>query len=330
MRKKLLLLSGATLLLPLSVVFALPIDQLVVFGDSLSDTGNAYIGSGGTVGAAPAYQNGRFTDGPNTVPSTSSPTGLWIDQFAAKMNLASPAPYLAGTGGTNYAVVTAQTGTNPAYNGKSLEAPYVNQQVGFYTASSKVSPTALYTFWAGADDLYGSKDPLTAVSNLSANIATLAGAGAKNFLWLNLPLVGDVPDVTKMGPIVSAALNAEAVAFNTAYAAAIPLLEAQYGINIISVDVYALFTQVLGNPSAYGFTNLTDAAQGLQGVNPNTYFSWDGVHPTTAANALVADLAYQDVQAAFAPEPAAMGLMSLGVLLMGAVALLRARKHTSV
>ena len=221
MRKKLFLLTSASLILPLSAMLALPIDQLVVFGDSLSDTGNAYIASGGTVGAAPAYQNGRFTDGPDTVPSTSSPTGLWIDQFAAKLNMASPTPFV--TGGTNYAVVTAQTGTNPAYNGKSLEAPYVDQQVGLYTAGSKVSSTALYTFWAGSDDLYAGKNPLTAVSNLSANIGTLAAGGAKNFLWLNLPLIGDVPDATKMGPIVRAALNAEAVAFNTAYAAAIPL-----------------------------------------------------------------------------------------------------------
>ncbi|HSU33509.1 MAG TPA: SGNH/GDSL hydrolase family protein [Bryobacteraceae bacterium] len=328
MRKKLLLLTCATLLLPASVVLALPIDQLVVFGDSLSDTGNAYIATGGAVAAAPAYQNGRFTDGPDTLPSTNSPTGLWIDQFASKMNLGSPTAALAG--GTNYAVGSAQTGTNPAYNGKSPEAPYVDQQVALYTAGSKVSSTALYTFWAGSDDLYAGKNPLTAASNLSANIATLANGGAKNFLWLNLPLLGDVPDATKLGPVLSAALNAEAVAFNTAYSAAIPLLEAQYGVNIISVDVYQLFTQILANPSAYGFTNTTDAAQGLAGVNPNNYAFWDGLHPTTAADALVANLAFNDVQAAFAPEPAAMGLMAFGVLFMCVLGLVRTRRGKSV
>jgi phospholipase/lecithinase/hemolysin len=327
MRKKLLLLTSAFLVLPLSAILALPIDKLVVFGDSLSDTGNAYIATGGAVAAAPAYQNGRFTDGPNTLPSTTSPTGLWIDQFASKMNLGSPTAVLAG--GSNYAVGSAQTGTNPAYNGVSAEAPYIDQQVALYRANSTVSSTALYTFWAGSDDLYAGKNPLTAVSNLSANIATLASSGAKNFLWLNLPLLGDVPDATKLGPLVSAALNMEAVAFNTAYSAAIALLGAQYGVNIISVDVYGLFTQILANPSAYGFTNITDAAQGLAGVNPNNYASWDGLHPTTAADALVANLAYNDVQAAFAPEPAAMGLMVVGALLMGAAGLVRARRSKS-
>lgn len=314
MRKKLLLLSSAALLLPLSAALALPINQLVVFGDSLSDTGNAYLATAGAVGAAPAYQNGRFTDGPNTLPSTSAPTGLWVDQFASKMNVTDPAAFLAG--GTNYAVASARTGSNPAYNGQSPEAPYTNQQVALYSANSKVSSTALYTFWAGSNDLLGMQNPLTAVSNISGNISTLASSGAKNFLWLNLPQVGEVPDATKLGPIVSATLNAEAMAFNAASSKAISQLETQYGINIVSVDVYSLFGQILANPSAYGFTNTTDPAQGVLGADPNTYVFWDGLHPTTAADALVANLAYNDVQAAFAPEPAALGLFATGFLLL--------------
>lgn len=314
MCKKLLFLSSAALLLPLSAALALPIDQLVVFGDSLSDTGNAYIATGGLAGAAPAYQNGRFTDGPNTIPSTSSPTGLWIDQFASRMNVSDPSPFLSG--GNNYAVATALTGSNPAFTGVPPEAPYTAQQVALYLGSSKVSSTALYTFWAGSNDLLGGQNPLTAASNISANIATLAAGGAKNFLWLNLPQLGEVPDATKLGPVVTATLNAEAAAFNQASANAISQLEAQYGIDIIPVDIYSLFAQVAANPSAYGFTNITDPAQGLVGVNPDTYLYWDGMHPTTAADALVADLAYSDVQAAFAPEPAALGLIATGVLLL--------------
>lgn len=327
MHRKLLFLSSAALVLPLSAALALPIDQLVVFGDSLSDTGNAYIGTGGAVGAAPAYQNGRFTDGPNTSPSTSSPTGLWIDQFASKMNLTDPAPFLAG--GTNYAVATAQTGSNPSYNGISPAAPYTDQQVALYSAHSTVSSTALYTFWAGGDDLLGAKDPLTAASNIASNISTLASLGAKNFLWLNLPKLGEVPDATAQGPLVSAALDAEAAVFNGASTAAIASLEAIYGINIVSVDVNSLFAQILGNPSAYGFTNTTGAAQGLTGIDPNTYVFWDGLHPTTAADALVADLAFRDVQAAYAPEPAAFGLLGIGLILMIATAVLRALRRKS-
>ena len=314
MRRKLLLLSSVFVLLPFSAAWALPINQLVVFGDSLSDTGNAYLGTAGFVGGAPAYQNGRFTDGPNTIPSTNSPTGLWVDQFASKMNLADPSPFLAG--GTNYAVASALTGTNSVFTGSLTAVPYTAQQVALFSATSKVSPTALYTFWAGSNDLLAGQSPLTAASNIAANITTLATSGAKNFLWLNLPQLGEVPDATKLGPTVSATLNAEAAAFNTASAKAITQLESQYGINIIPVDVSSLFSQIFADPSAYGFTNLTDPAQGVVGANPNNYLFWDGEHPTTAADALVADLAYSDVQAAFAPEPAALGLMATAFLVL--------------
>src|SRR5207248_10694917 len=83
------------------------------------DNGNASILTGGTqpgpnyatrnfVGKA--FPVGYFTDGTNTTPSTSAPTGLWIDQFAAKLNLSDPTPMLVG--GTNYAVGSAKTGTS--------------------------------------------------------------------------------------------------------------------------------------------------------------------------------------------------------------------------
>ena len=323
MRVKFSIVSFVALLLPVANLLALPIDRLVVFGDSLSDTGNAYIGTGGAVGAAPDYQNGRFTDGPNTFPSTSAPTGLWIDQFAAKLNLPSPTPFLAG--GSNYAVGSAQTGTNAAYDGRSPEAPYVDQQVAFYSATSSASPNSLYVFWAGSNDLLRGNNPLTAVSNISANIATLAAGGAKNFLWVNVPQVGQIPDVTTLGPVVSNILGAEAVAYHLASVEAITQLKAQYGISIISVDAYGLFGDILSNPAAYGFTNTTDPAQGQPNVNPNNYVFWDGLHPTTAAHALVADLAYNDVEAAYAPEPAASSLIMAGFLVLMGTAMAHRR-----
>lgn len=312
MRKKLLLLSSAALLLPLSVALALPIDQLVVFGDSLSDTGNAYIGTGHLVGGAPAYQNGRFTDGPDTTPSTTSPTGVWVDQFASKLNLTDPSPFL--TGGTNYAVASAVTGSTPGLG--SAGAPNTAAQVGLYTTGNQPSASTLYVFWAGANDLLTGGNPSTAAANLVSNISTLAAGGAKNFLWLNLPQLGDIPE----GASNAAALNAASTMFNTATAAAQTQLEAQYGITIIPVDVNSLFNQILANPGAYGFQNTTSPAQGNAAVDPNTYVFWDGLHPTTAADALVANLAYDDVQAAFnptaTPEPAALSLLASGFLLI--------------
>ena len=44
--------------------------SLVVFGDSLSDTGNVYAATGGVIPGAP-YASGRFSNGP-----------IWLDTFA--------------------------------------------------------------------------------------------------------------------------------------------------------------------------------------------------------------------------------------------------------
>src|SRR5215471_19696469 len=77
------------------------VDQIVVFGDSLSDNGNAgfilqnfpnLAPPGSVAPIPPAYTPGSFTNGPATIPSTNSPTGLWIDQFAAKLGVADPQP----------------------------------------------------------------------------------------------------------------------------------------------------------------------------------------------------------------------------------------------
>ncbi len=77
-----------------------------------------------------------------------------------------------------------------------------------------------------------------------------------------------------------------------------------------SWDAAALLNQIQANPSAYGFTDATDSAL-LTGhaSQADTYVFWDSIHPTTAADALIANAAA--VQ--FAPEPSALALMSLGL-----------------
>ena len=78
---------------------ALPFTNMVVFGDSLSDTGNILISTGGAIPTAP-YFNGRFSNGP-----------VWIDTLTAGLGL--PAGAVASfAGGNNYAFGGARTGTD--------------------------------------------------------------------------------------------------------------------------------------------------------------------------------------------------------------------------
>jgi outer membrane lipase/esterase len=277
--------------------FAADINQLVVFGDSLSDNGNAAIAQGGTVPGN--YAPNAYTDGPNTTPPTAGPFGLWVDQLAPKLGVSDPTPFLAG--GTNYAVASALTGSN------GLDG--VSDQLNYFGAShlGGAPSDALYTFWAGANDIAAGSNPTTAADNIYANIQTIAAGGGKTFLWLNLPLLGETPNGAASGG--AAFLNGASALFDTEWSIDLAKLQSQ-GINVIGVDVESLFGQILADPIAYGFTNVTDPAQNTAG-NPNDYLFWDGEHPTTAGDALVADLAFADLTA---PEPSSMAFALCGLL----------------
>jgi phospholipase/lecithinase/hemolysin len=305
-----------------------PFQQFVVFGDSLSDTGNDFIATsafGVPTPASPPYDRGRFTDGPGSTPS-SSIAGVWHEQLANQLGLAPATPYLGSSTGTNYAFGGATTG------GTGI-VPNVQTQVGLFLSGNAPSSNSLYIFWGGANDLLnaGSASDINsaatnAVKNIAGDISTLAGAGAKNFLWVDLPPLNSVPRT--QGSPLNSALGTASVSFNTQMAAAIQQLQSSFpGIAITDVDVYSLFTSLLANPGAGGFTNVTTPAIGTN-VNPDTYLFWDDLHPTSAGHQAVANLALSDLDATYAdltasPEPATAGIFLLIGGLVGLVKLKR-------
>jgi phospholipase/lecithinase/hemolysin len=298
-----------------SASFAGQVTQMVVFGDSLSDTGNTYIATSGLLPGPPAYATGLFTDGPNSAPATTGPVGVWDQQLATLLNVSSPTPYLAGTGGANFAFGSAQTGNDPNFPNNN-GVPYIGDQVNVYlsTQSSSLSSSTLYTFWGGANDILNGVSPQTAVDNLVQNIDTLAADGGKYFMWLNLPPLGDTPFGLASGE--STTLNALSGLFDSEWAAAMQQIEMQFpSITLVGVDVNSLFNSILADPAAYGFANINSPAQGLN-VDPNTYLFWDGLHPTTEGHMQVADLAYTDFERAVTPtpEPTTFVLTFLGII----------------
>ena len=184
--------------------------QLFVFGDSLSDTGNISIATAGLF-PGPNYADGRFTDGPNTTPPTHGPQGVWVDQLATKLGIADPQPFLALTGGSNYAFGGAQTGSNGLY--------YIGDQLKYFASSNTtVDPNALIAIWGGANDLFdGLHNPTQAADSLYSDIKTLAAAGGRTFLWPNLPPLGNTPRAMMNGN--AAQLTAETLAFNNEWLA---------------------------------------------------------------------------------------------------------------
>ncbi|MGC8623827.1 MAG: SGNH/GDSL hydrolase family protein [Phycisphaerae bacterium] len=343
---------------------ALPFQNMVVFGDSLSDNGNlltiappleTYFPQYASEIAsslpdfANNYATGEFTDGAHTTPSTSV-LGLWDEQFASQLGLPALVPalasnfimnyelgdgYLLNSGGTNFAVagsVSGNTITNSTTG--TFQAGMATQLAAFksqYT-SGVIPSNSLYAFWGGANDILDAPSgstsatlntiATTAADNIYGYINNLASTGGKDFLWINLPPLGDTPE----GAGNASALNAAAVDFNSEQNLDIGKVLATYpDVKVIKVNSYALFTQLVAKSNTDGFTNVTTPAQGLSGVNPNSYLFWDSLHPTTAADKLLAQAAAADTIAAVTPEPTTLLLLALGAL---AGLALRSRRQT--
>jgi outer membrane lipase/esterase len=294
--------SGSIVAIAQSPVSPGQITQVVTFGDSLSDTGNASIATLGAV-PGPGYAAGEFTN-PQVPPG---PAGLWIDQFAGKLGTSS-SPALAG--GTNYAVASAQTG--------SANVQDMQNQVSLFFAATSGHAAAndLYTFWGGANDILGGQSPVTAANNVASEIQQVAAAGGKNFLWLNLPDLGSVPELNT-NPTEATLADLASQEFDATWATDLANLDA-LGINVIGVNVESLFSSILADPTAYGFTNVMTACDATAGCDPNSALFWDDLHPTTYADSLVATLAYDDLtgaaSASATPEPSSFILLGSSLL----------------
>jgi outer membrane lipase/esterase len=304
------LLLAVTVMLSISlaprVASAQLFRALFVFGDSLSDTGNVFSAtqavSAGPIPVSPPYFNGRFSNGP-----------VWIEGLAQTLNLALT-PFLDG--GTNSAYGGAEIGleTEEIFERDiGVIIPSIRSQVQTFLAADffgveEVDPAALYVLWGGANDLrdalQSSNDPVAeargAVEDLAATIKDLADAGAVYFLVPNLPNLGRTPESLALGDAEVARATEVSQFFNDTLAATLDTLESENRLVIFRLNTFTHLEDIIANPAAFGFTNVTDAC--LDGdpftggnvcADPATHLFWDSIHPTQAAHALLATFAAQ-------------------------------------
>jgi phospholipase/lecithinase/hemolysin len=262
-----------------------PYSQLVVFGDSFSDTGNLFAFSGGTFPTSPYFQ-GRFSDGP-----------IWVDFLAPNLELSGSAVQSFAFGG-------ATTGRDNIINA-FLPAPILpglHQQIDtFRQISPQADPNALYVVWAGANDLrLMTENPQTistaipqAIANLSIAITQLAQAGAKQIVVPNQFDFGLSPFARNLNR--SAIATQATLDFNKSLDKALNDLERSLRVDLIEVDVFKLGEKIAAKPEKYGFTNIRDQLiQQPNPVNPSGYFWWDDIHITSQVQRLVS----QEIQSA--------------------------------
>ena len=169
------------------------------------------------------------------------------------------------------------------------------------------STVDLFVVWGGADDILA-PSPLDttpqdivnrAVSNIDGMVASLQGLGAQHILVPGVPDLGLTPFFAGLGPLAAAQATAFSDLFNAELSATLPA-------GAIFYNTADLLHDIVANPAAYGFTNVTDPC--FDGVtvcaNPGQYLFWDDFHPTTATDAIVAK-----AFAGAVPEPSSIVLL---------------------
>lgn len=278
--------------------------RLVVFGDSLSDPGNAFALRGEQT--VPPYD----TLSPFLVPSAPYAKGghhlsngaTWIEQLgkALKLNKSTGPAWRVPGVFTNYAV----DGARARDDGINVN---LTAQVNAFTGlpnSASLLDGALVVLWLGGNDV---RDAVTnnypayiaeAIMAIQNNIIALHAAGAREFLVGNAPDIGLIPsislaDIFFPGDLSGIATGA-AMAFNDALTNLLDGLEfALPGISFKRLDAFQFIQDVVADPQGVGLMNATLACvtPGLPPFTckkPDNYLFWDGVHPTRAGHAVLA------------------------------------------
>jgi phospholipase/lecithinase/hemolysin len=321
--------------------------NLIVFGDSLLDNGNALLYNLATpgLGAALGYLVPTDLNLPPYPPGATQYTAPGgksaVEVLAQRLGL--PALVPSQLGGTNFATGGATTGMlNFAGNGALVPSPSpffgVPSGTPFYPglagigiqtevaqfaarlAGSPADPRALYVVMGGPNDIFLNtilgqpQNPAASVANLVAAITNLYALGARIILVPNLPDIGKAPGF--LGGPSAANLTALTIAFNTLLAGAIPTLESSLGgLDILPYDTFAAFDDLLANAASLGFTDTTHACYLLGAAcNPAQFVFWDEDHPTPRVHAILGSEFFAAV-----PEPRTIALVSLGLFILLAV-----------
>jgi outer membrane lipase/esterase len=276
-------------------------NQFYFFGDSLTDAGSF----------KPVLP-------PGTGEFTTNPGPIWAQVLASRYG-SSATP--ANQGGNDYAEGGARVTQLPGYPNSppTGAATPVSTQISNFLGKGPVNPNALYSVWAGANDLfYALGNPATAQANLTTAATQLGGlvgvlnaAGARYVMLFNLPDIGKTPAFA--GTSSSGQVSALTALYNSTLMATVDALN----LHPIRVNVFGLFNEVIANPGAYGFTNVSSVACTTSSslictpstlvspTSPQTYLFADPVHPTTGGHQVIADYAASIITA-----PQQIGLLA--------------------
>lgn len=278
-------------------VYAAPIHNLVVFGDSLSDNGNLYEVMNHQFPQSPPYFDGRFSNGP-----------VWIEHLAASY-FNNPAAHLQ-----NYAYGGAGVSELP----EDEELFTLKREVDNYLAANndKAAEDSLFIVWIGGNNYLGlPSNPDESVSSTIAGIQNsvkkLVEKGAKNIMIINLPDLGGTPAAIEFDAVTAYSY------LSTQHNKALETTFAEFkrsnpAVNWMYFNIEDVFKDAITNAPDYGFTNVNGSCYQsnmrettkksvmnmVASVRPKViedacdgYLFFDLVHPTNIAHQVIANKA---------------------------------------
>jgi outer membrane lipase/esterase len=344
MIKQVIILPFAACVLSLACAHALasssPYSTMIVFGDSLADSGQ-FPDTAGPAGSTLRFTNRTgptFQDGSGEVYGPVSSTLLGLKLGVAPGDLVSstsPANAAAGVkDGNNWAVggyrtdqiydsITSTSDVSTDVGGTDVS---LRSRTGYLPANGfRADPNALYYLTGGGNDFF--QGQITDVASAQASAGRLANSaqvlqqdGARYIMvWL-------LPDVGLTPLAFGTPLQNPATQLSSAFDA--ELLTRLAPLHAIPLNVPGLIQDVLVNPARFGVITgpsllgtcfsgdgcTENPTYGLHSATPDPtklLFN-DDVHPTIAGQRLIADYAYSILSAPW--EVSLMPEMGLGAL----------------
>lgn len=317
--------------------YALPYNNVYIFGDSLVDSGNRAIWDGTEGALAPfGYFEDRISNGPAL--------GDWLTFYAAGDALASPS--LAGGDNFSYAGARIRDNTNDL-GPNSDDTPDLAAQVGQYLVSGKGPVTAndLFVINAGGNDIrdfgFGipaALDPLDlltpeqevaafltdVVETFVTQVVTLELAGAQNILIMGMPDASRAPEAiafanTLADPAAFLATSRGGSELLNGLILANLALRPDFGTDLRVFDYLPFTDAYVAAPEDFGFSadvNVTDPCLGAlpPGADCSGFTFFDSIHPTTQFHEQIALAALQSTFGVRVPEPTSLALLGFGLL----------------